>query len=249
MRKWISSKQAILEQEKVYLEKQFQEGWEMVSKGLFFYKFNPIPPKEVVVEIDLIPHDTPVETLPISGWQLLMTQKLTNKKYRKVYYVSEDLDARLTVDEKWRADYYQSRAFDWALVSMIGVGLFLAMTVFNLAEFLRPLLILSAIGPFLTVYGIWRSTIFEKALKNLQPTFREEAAVVYTVAFATPPTADNLDEVLALLGKPRKVSHKYWKLKSELNKDQIRDEISANTGIDAATITVLHPMDNYFIRG
>ncbi|MCL2559251.1 MAG: DUF2812 domain-containing protein [Turicibacter sp.] len=132
MIKRIPNRNHIFEYEKKYLEEKHREGFKLKRRGLIFYTFERVTPGEAVYEMDLACKGLSDCQLQACDWELLTKRRTLFRKLKKVYYYSQDTEARLLVDEQLRLEYYKfKRAAWWVLlvawpfVTIFGGGMLL----------------------------------------------------------------------------------------------------------------------------
>lgn len=207
MRIIIPNRNKVLENETVFLEEKYRQGFKLARRGRMFYQFTPVPPGEVAYEIDLVPRSIADDELYTTEWEVIETRPIFYKKRKKVYYLSKDSENRLLIDERLRLNYYKRMVFLWKLFCSIP---FILLFLLFLAEIplapdsisvipLIPLLVFPAIP--LIIY-MWRP--FNKEIRSLREKLGEEVdfPVLYLISFLNP-TSDQkqeLDEKLTTIG-------------------------------------------------
>jgi len=252
--KRIPGKNKVLENEINYLQEQHKNGYKLVGKNLFFYQFAKVAPEEVTYEIDLLPGDVPSEYLQMPDWELVAAQKMLYKRLKRVYYMSSGQN-RMLVDRDMRLKYYQRLSIVWSTICLVFFFLFMVSLGIQHIAIANPIiddiLSLSAFSVFPMIIFFPVALRYEKAVKNLkvhlgQPT--DDLPIHYTIRFSdlVPAQQEGLMEKLYLLGPVRQVDDRFFRLKSQMGKEELLAEIISVTNIKEENINLMHPMDLWF---
>lgn len=245
----IPFKNLILQRELNYLEEQAEQGWQLVNKGPFCYRFKKIPPQKLSYGIDLLPQELAGSTL--DGWAVVLDQKVRFKKMHKIYYLAHNPNIRLLQDETILLDYYSyygSRFLTLANCSILPLLMswVLATAAIKLPMFVYIAACLLAI-PF---YYFIRSY---SACESAEQEIRTDRGLLsgfepnYILGFKnlTPQQQPAISSTLKQLGQVQKIDERYYRLKSPLNKAELFEEIVALTHIDRQNLTLVNLGDFY----
>jgi len=248
----IPNKNKIFEEEKIFLEEKHRQGFKLEKKGLFFYRFTPVPPQEAIYEMDLLSRKITANELQIGGWEIVETKQIFYKRLKKIYYLSLDPDNRLLVDMDTRSNYYNFESFMWpTLCHLLWMFAIFASVLPNEFPDLFPDLTHLSHALYLgfalsLIFAIIRSIIFSRGvclingklekgafplmyfvqLKNLSPSKREEVR-------------NNLSIMGHVVSHVERKDSDYYRLISPIpNVPKLRREIVTILGVEKENLVV-----------
>jgi len=253
MRKLIPNRNKVFENEKIFLAEKYRQGFKLKKKGVFFYQFIPVHPKDVAYEIDLVPRSIADDELHITGWETIETNPIFYKKLNKIYYLSTDPENRLLIDEGMQLNYYKRAYFLWNCICIIPFFLILTL-LFAVEQAPLASTFLADVTPYLFFFAILllifstRTFLpFNQGIQSLREKLGEETdfPVFYLITFTnpTPDQKKELDEKISAIGYVVSHTHQkgqaYYLLESLIHHiPELKQELMNITTIQASNIKI-----------
>jgi len=247
----IPNKNKTFENEKIFLEEKYRQGFKLKKRGALFYQFVPVDPEEAVYEIDLAPKSLTDDEVHVTGWEVIETKRILYKNLKKVYYINEDPENRLLIDERLRLDYYKREVFLWNFICSLP---FLIIFTILLTQVPLASPRLTALIPFLLfpsipliIFSIRKCLPFNQGIRFLREKLGEEVEfpVFYLISFLnpTPEQKKELDENFTAIGSvishTQRENHAYYYLKSLINHiPELKQELLNITTIHEENIKI-----------